>query len=131
MRLLDVGCGWGGMVRHAVKNYGVTALGVTLSRQQAAWAARPSSGRGSSDLAEVRHRDYRDVPRDRLRRGQLDRPDRAHRGASNYPAYFAFLRDRLRDGGRLLNHCITRPDNRHAGIPRAASSTATSSPTAS
>src|SRR3984885_12178285 len=40
MRLLDVGCGWGGMVRHAVKHYGVTALGVTLSAQQAEWAQK-------------------------------------------------------------------------------------------
>src|SRR4051812_23439788 len=40
MRLLDVGCGWGGMVRHAVKYYGVTALGVTLSAEQASWGQR-------------------------------------------------------------------------------------------
>ena len=39
-RLLDVGCGWGGMVRHAVTHYGVSALGVTLSRQQAEWAQK-------------------------------------------------------------------------------------------
>src|ERR1700741_4560223 len=38
MRLLDVGCGWGGMVRHAAREHGVKALGVTLSAQQAAWA---------------------------------------------------------------------------------------------
>src|SRR3954454_279600 len=38
MRLLDVGCGWGGMVMHAAKHYGVQALGVTLSRRQAEWA---------------------------------------------------------------------------------------------
>jgi len=38
MRLLDVGCGWGGMVRHAAKEYGVSVLGVTLSREQASWA---------------------------------------------------------------------------------------------
>ena len=37
-RLLDVGCGWGGMVRHAARHYGVRALGVTLSRAQASWA---------------------------------------------------------------------------------------------
>ena len=49
----------------------------------------------------------------------------------NYPAYFRFLRDKLRPGGRLLNHCITRPTTGTPGIPRAASSTATSSPTAS
>ena len=53
-----------------------------------------------------------------------------HIGVRNYPAYFAFLRDRLRPQGRLLNHCITRPHNKSAG-DRARSSTATSSPTAS
>ncbi len=40
-----------------------------------------------------------------------------HIGVPNYPAYFRFLRSRLREGGRLLNHCITRPDNLHPGLP--------------
>ncbi len=40
-----------------------------------------------------------------------------HIGVKNYPAYFRFLRERLRDEGRLLNHCITRPDNQHPGLP--------------
>ena len=39
-RLLDVGAGWGGLVRHAAEHYGVRALGVTLSREQADWAQR-------------------------------------------------------------------------------------------
>ena len=63
MRLLDVGCGWGGMVRHAVKHYGVTALGVTLSEQQAAWAGKAIAEEGLTGAAEVRHSDYRDVAR--------------------------------------------------------------------
>ena len=42
-----------------------------------------------------------------------------HIGVRNYPAYFAFLRDKLRPGGRLLNHCITRPDNRTPRTPGA------------
>ena len=46
MRLLDVGCGWGGMVRHAAKNYGVKALGVTLSAEQASWAQAGHQARG-------------------------------------------------------------------------------------
>ena len=61
MRLLDVGCGWGGMVRHAVKEYGVTALGVTLSKEQATWAQQAIERDGIGDRAEVRHADYRDV----------------------------------------------------------------------
>ncbi len=116
MRLLDVGCGWGGMVRHAVKHYGVTALGVTLSREQAAWAQAKIEEEGLADRAEVRFLDYRDVTE-----GGFDAVSSIglteHIGVRQYPAYFAFLRSRLREGGRLLNHCITRPDNKHPGAP--------------
>ena len=61
MRLLDVGCGWGGMVRFAAREYGVKALGVTLSVEQASWAKQAIDREGLADLAEVRHSDYRDV----------------------------------------------------------------------
>src|SRR3954447_5891581 len=61
MRLLDVGCGWGGMVMHAAKHYGVQALGVTLSRRQAEWAKERIATEGLGHLAEVRFSDYRDV----------------------------------------------------------------------
>jgi cyclopropane-fatty-acyl-phospholipid synthase len=117
MRLLDVGCGWGGMVRHAVQNYGVTALGVTLSEQQARWAAKAIAEDGLTGRAEVRFQDYRDVPEtgfDAISSIGMTE----HIGVRNYPSYFRFLRSRLREGGRLLNHCITRPDNRHPGIER-------------
>ncbi len=111
MRLLDVGCGWGGMVRHAAREYGVKALGVTLSRAQAQWARAAIEREGLAGLAEVRHLDYRDAPRE-----QFDAVSSIglteHIGVRNYPAYFGFLRDRLRPDGRLLNHCITRADNR-------------------
>ncbi len=116
MRLLDVGCGWGGMVRHAVRNYGVTALGVTLSKEQAAWGQARIEADGLGDRAEVRHIDYRDVTErgfDAVSSIGLTE----HVGVRNYPAYFRFLRERLRDEGRLLNHCITRPDNKHPGLP--------------
>ncbi|WFE60267.1 class I SAM-dependent methyltransferase [Micromonospora sp. WMMD712] len=111
MRLLDVGCGWGGMVRHAAREYGVKALGVTLSRAQAQWAQAAIEREGLSELAEVRHLDYRDAPRE-----QFDVISSIglteHIGVRNYPAYFRALGGRLRVGGRLLNHCITRADNR-------------------
>src|SRR5271166_1961115 len=48
MRLLDVGCGWGGMVIHAARDYGVRALGVTLSARQAAWAQATIERQGLS-----------------------------------------------------------------------------------
>ncbi len=116
MRLLDVGCGWGGMVRHAVKHYGVTAVGVTLSAEQAGWGAARMEREGLADRGEIRHGDYRDVAEsgfDAVSSIGLTE----HIGVENYPAYFRFLRSRLRDGGRLLNHCITRPDNQHPGLP--------------
>ena len=59
-RLLDVGCGWGGMVRYAAR-HGVKAIGVTLSKEQAEWAQNAIAEQGLADLAEVRHGDYRDV----------------------------------------------------------------------
>jgi cyclopropane-fatty-acyl-phospholipid synthase len=110
-RLLDVGCGWGGMVRHAAREYGVHALGVTLSRQQAEWAQQRIKEEGLDHLAEVRFLDYRHVEE-----GAFDAVSSIglteHIGVANYPAYFGFLRDKLKPHGRLLNHCITRHDNR-------------------
>ena len=62
MRLLDVGCGWGGMVRHAAKHYGVKALGVTLSREQADVGAGGDQARGARPTSpRCAHCDYRDV----------------------------------------------------------------------
>ncbi len=110
MRLLDVGCGWGGMVMHAAREYGVKALGVTLSAQQAAWAQAAIERDGLAGLAEVRHLDYRDVPEtgfDAVSSIGLTE----HVGKDNLTAYFAYLYGKLNPGGRLLNHCITRPDN--------------------
>ncbi len=110
MRLLDVGCGWGGMVMHAAREHGVRALGVTLSRRQAEWAQKAIADAGLSELAEVRFLDYRDVPE-----GQFDAVSSIglteHIGLAQLRSYFSFLHSRLRPGGRLLNHCITEPNN--------------------
>ncbi len=110
-RLLDLGCGWGAMVRHAAQHYGVRALGVTLSREQAQWAKQAIDRDGLGDLAEVRHSDYRDVLEDDFDAiSSIGLTE--HIGIRHYPAYFGFVRDHLRPEGRLLNHCITRPHNR-------------------
>jgi cyclopropane-fatty-acyl-phospholipid synthase len=109
-RLLDVGCGWGGMVRYAARR-GVTATGVTLSREQTSWAQRAIADEGLTDLAQVRYGDYRDISETDFDAvssiGLLE-----HIGVRNYGSYFGFLQSRMRPGGLLLNHCITRPDNR-------------------
>ena len=108
-RLLDVGCGWGGMVRHAAREYGVRALGVTLSEQQALWANKAIEREGLSELAQVRHLDYRHVTEtgfDAVSSIGLTE----HIGLANYASYFSFLNSKLKPGGRLLNHCITNAD---------------------
>lgn len=109
-RLLDLGCGWGGMVRHAAREYGVKVLGVTLSREQATWAQQRIKEERLDHLAEVRFMDYRHVEEsgfDAVSSIGLTE----HVGVRNYPSYFGWIRDRLRPEGRLLNHCITRRDN--------------------
>lgn len=108
-RLLDVGCGWGGMARYAARR-GVRVIGVTLSAEQAKWAQKAIEDEGLAQLAEVRHSDYRDVPEtafDAVSSIGLTE----HIGVKNYPFYFGFLKSKLRTGGLLLNHCITRHDN--------------------
>src|SRR5215470_315277 len=89
MRLLDVGCGWGGMVMHAAREYGVQALGVTLSEQQALWAQQAIKQAGLEDLAEVRHLDYREVSEsafDAISSIGLTE----HIGKAKLPEYFSF-----------------------------------------
>ena len=109
-RLLDIGCGWGGMVLHAAREYGIKALGDTLSREQSDWATEAIKRERLDHLAEVRFMDYRDVTEsdfDAISSIGLAE----HIGVRNYPAYFRFMHDHMRTGGRVLNHCITRPHN--------------------
>ncbi len=109
MRVLDTGCGWGGFALHAAKHYGVEVIAVTLSEQQARWGQRAVRDAGLDKQIDLRHSDYRAVQEtgfDRVASIGLTE----HIGKANYPAYFSFLRSRLVDGGRLLNHCITRTD---------------------
>ncbi|MGH3502407.1 MAG: class I SAM-dependent methyltransferase [Nocardioidaceae bacterium] len=110
MRMLDVGCGWGGMSMHAAKHYDVHSVGVTLSKAQADWARSAVERAGLSSQVTILHADYRDSPGSEYDAvssiGLLE-----HVGVKNYPGYFGDLHGRLRDGGRLLNHCITRPTN--------------------
>jgi cyclopropane-fatty-acyl-phospholipid synthase len=116
MRLLDIGCGWGGMARHAAKHYGVKVVAVTLAKEQANWAAEAVEREGLSGQVEVLHADYRDSPG-----SEYDAVSSIglteHIGVGQYEKYFTFVRSKLRDGGRLLNHCITRPDNRQSALP--------------
>ncbi|MGR7027197.1 class I SAM-dependent methyltransferase [Geodermatophilus sp. URMC 62] len=116
MRLLDVGCGWGGMALHAAEHYGVEVVGVTLSRQQAEWGQKAAVEAGLSERVDLRFSDYRDVT------GTFDAISSIglteHIGLAQLDAYAAHLASLLRPQGRLLNHCITRPDDDSPPIQR-------------
>ena len=108
MRLLDIGCGWGGMVLHAAKEHGVRGVGVTLSKPQADLARKRAAELGVGDLVEIRHADYRDVDDGRYDAissiGMFE-----HVGLTQLGEYFARCYALLAPGGRLVNHGISRP----------------------
>ncbi|MFJ6657938.1 class I SAM-dependent methyltransferase [Streptomyces sp. NPDC091377] len=110
-RLLDVGCGWGSMVLHAAREHGVSAVGITLSQEQAAYARKRVADAGLTDRVEIRVQDYRDV-----RDGPYDAVSSIgmaeHVGAERYREYAADLYALLKPGGRLLNHQIARRPQR-------------------
>jgi len=104
-RILDVGCGWGAFVIHAAREYGVKAVGITLSPPQAELARRRIAEAGLSDRVEVRVADYRDLHAERYDAiasiGMVE-----HVGESNIDTYAQKLRNLLGEEGRLLNHGI-------------------------
>ncbi len=108
MRLLDVGCGWGGMAMHAARHFGVRAVGVTLSREQAELARRRVAEAGLDDRVEIRLADYREVddgPYDAISSiGMFE-----HVGEDQLGRYFSRMHALLAPQGRLLNHGISRP----------------------
>jgi cyclopropane-fatty-acyl-phospholipid synthase len=110
MRLLDVGCGWGSLVLHAAATYGVHAVGVTISAEQAELARRRIAKAGLDAQVEIRLQDYRDVtdgPYDAIASVGMAE----HVGRDQFPVYAAGLHALLTPGGRLLNHAIARgPD---------------------
>lgn len=105
-RLLDIGCGWGGMVQYAAQKYGVEALGVTLSEPQAEFANEQIRSAGLSDRCRVEVRDYRELeeegPFDKLVSiGMVE-----HVGRDKLDGYFGATWRLLRPGGAFLNHGI-------------------------
>ena len=105
-KLLDIGCGWGGLVCYAAKHYGVEAHGVTLSQAQYDFARAKIARLNLEDRVTVELKDYRELD------GTYDKIASIgmfeHVGIANLPAYFAKLNSLLRDRGILLNHGIAR-----------------------
>jgi cyclopropane-fatty-acyl-phospholipid synthase len=111
--LLDLGCGWGGLVVHAASTYGVRATGITLSQQQAEVARERIARAGLADRCRIEVRDYRELEG----QGRFDKIASVgaveHVGEAKLPAYYRRCFELLRPRGRMLNHGIdsrpTRP----------------------
>jgi cyclopropane-fatty-acyl-phospholipid synthase len=106
-KLLDVGCGWGGLIFHAAERYGVDATGITLSRNQLEHVRGEIARRGVGERVRVELTDYRDLPGDARYDKIASVGMFEHVGVARLPAYFAKLRDALKPGGFVLNHGIT------------------------
>lgn len=106
-RLLDLGCGWGGLLMHAAKNYGVQSFGITLSVPQAELARRRIREAGLADRCRVEVCDYRDLQSDEFYDKLVSVGMFEHVGETLLPAYFEQAWHLLRPGGVFLNHGIS------------------------
>lgn len=116
LSLLDIGCGWGSLVIHAASQYGVQAVGVTLSRNQFDLARERVRQAGLEDRVEIRLQDYREL-------GGTDAYDRIasvgmfeHVGLKHLSGYFQSIHRLLKPGGIVMNHGITSSDTDHREV---------------
>ncbi|BAI76014.1 cyclopropane-fatty-acyl-phospholipid synthase (plasmid) [Azospirillum sp. B510] len=109
-RVLEIGCGWGGMAEHLAARRGAAVVGLTLSAEQLAFAGTRMERAGLADRVDLRLMDYRDVG------GSFDRIVSIEMieavGEEHWPRYFATLRDRLVPGGAAVIQAITIDDAR-------------------
>jgi cyclopropane-fatty-acyl-phospholipid synthase len=113
-RLLDIGCGWGGLIIHAARRYGVHASGITLSERQFDFAQRRIEQEGLSERCEVRLLDYRELDEPSAYDKLVSVGMVEHVGESKLPEYFECAFRLLKPGGVFLNHGIGRAGDRPA-----------------
>jgi cyclopropane-fatty-acyl-phospholipid synthase len=113
-RLLDIGCGWGGLILHAACEYGVQATGITLSSQQLEFARQRIAQEGLSSRCEVQLLDYRDVNEPSAFDKVVSIGMIEHVGEARLRTYFDHAFQILRSGGVFLVSGIGRPGNRPA-----------------
>jgi cyclopropane-fatty-acyl-phospholipid synthase len=102
---LDIGCGWGALICHAAKNYGVRAHGVTLSQEQFAYAQQKVAQLGLQDKVTIELRDYSFVQGSFDKIASIGMFEQV--GIDNQPGYFQTINRLLKPGGLYLHHAIT------------------------
>ncbi len=115
-RFLDIGTGWGALLLWAAERYGVTAHGITLSRNQYAHVRRLIDERGLAGRVSIELSDYRELREDRPWDKIASVGMFEHVGRAYLPAYFAKIRSLLAPGGLLMNHGITAGGTRNARL---------------
>jgi cyclopropane-fatty-acyl-phospholipid synthase len=106
-RLLDIGCGWGALVIHAAKHFGVDAEGITLSEPQAEWARSRIAETGLENKAKIELRDYREIAAtSELYAAIVSIGMAEHVGRERLPDYFVAAHRALKPGGVFLNQAI-------------------------
>ncbi len=116
-RVLDIGCGWGGLARHAARHCGVGVTGVTLSGQQAALAMKRTHEAGLEDRVKITLGDYRELHAPEQYDAVVSVGMAEHVGREKLPEYFKAVRTLLKPGGVFLNHAIgeERPGRKFRG----------------
>lgn len=105
--LLDIGCGWGGMLIYAAQHYGISGVGVTLSKEQAQESNRRIELAGLQDRIHVEHSDYRDLPRTgRVFDKVVSVGCLEHIGKSNHDLFFSIAKQSLKPDGTFVLHTI-------------------------
>lgn len=100
-RLLDIGCGWGTLARHAAKYYGVDATGVTISKNQTEFGNERIADWGLEKTARILCKDYRDIPNQKFDKiVSLEMVE--HVGVKNLVSFYEQVRDLLTDEGLFL-----------------------------
>ena len=117
MRLLDIGCGWGSMSLYAAEHFGAQVTGVTIAAEQKRFIDARIAERGLQDRVEIRLQDYRDVPRQRLRRrGRRSRWASTSASATTAPTPRCCT-TASRPGGRVLIQQMSRRGRHPGGGP--------------
>jgi cyclopropane-fatty-acyl-phospholipid synthase len=115
-RLLDVGCGWGSMILHAARNFGVHATGITLSSEQRDFIAERVTQEGLGSLVEVRLQDYRELSDEPATFDAVSSIEMGeHVGEGNYPAYVSTMLGALKSGSSLLLQQMSRREGTSPG----------------
>lgn len=105
-KLLDIGCGWGAMLIHAAKHYGITGTGVSLSEAQTALARERIKAEGLEDKITIHVKSYEHLDEEFDKISSIGMFE--HVGIANYDTYFSSVHRLLRPGGLYLHHAITR-----------------------